>query len=69
MRKKLVDIRKEKNLSQEVIANKLNIANSTYCQYETGKRNIPTHIVEKICDILEVEKEDIFLPIKFTVGK
>lgn len=69
MKKTLADIRKEKNLSQEVIANKLNVANSTYCQYETGKRNIPTSIVEKICEILDVKQEDIFLPIKFTVGK
>lgn len=69
MKKTLADIRKEKNLSQEVIANKLNVANSTYCQYETGKRNIPTNIVEEICKILDVKQEDIFLPIKFTVGK
>lgn len=69
MKKTLVDIRKEKDISQEAMANKLNIAISTYCQYETGKRNIPVNIVDSICEILDIKEEDIFLPIKFTVGK
>lgn len=47
----------------------LDIAISTYCQYETGKRNVPAEVVDKISNILNINKEDIFLPIKFTVSK
>lgn len=68
MKKTLADIRKEKNLSQGDLASKMDIAVSTYCQYETGKRNIPTHIVEKLCEILEIKQDDIFLPTRFTVS-
>lgn len=51
------------------MADLLGIAVSTYCQYETGKRNLPVETVNKISKILNVNKNDIFLPIKFTVGK
>lgn len=65
----LSEIRKSKNISQEIMANSLSIAVSTYCQYETGKRNIPTEIVNGICELLDVDKDDIFLPTKFTVSE
>ena len=62
-------IRKKKKLSQMQMAEKLNIAVSTYCQYETGERNIPAEIVDKISNILEIDIKDIFTPTKFTVSK
>lgn len=69
MKKTLVEIREENRKTQKDMADLLGIAVSTYCQYETGKRNLPAEIVNKISKILNVNKNDIFLPIKFTVGK
>lgn len=69
MKKTLAEIRDERRKSQKDMADILGIAVSTYCQYETGKRNVPAEIVDKISNILNINKEDIFLPIKFTVSK
>lgn len=69
MKRTLVEIREENRKSQKDMAEILDIAISTYCQYETGKRNIPVEVVDKIANILNVNKNDIFLPIKFTVSK
>jgi len=65
----LCNIRLNKNLTQEYMANSLKIAVSTYNQYENAVRNIPVSIVNQISTILGVKVEDIFLPIKFTVSK
>lgn len=69
MKKTLAEIREYNRKSQKDMADILGIAVSTYCQYETGKRNVPAEIVDKISNILNINKEDIFLPIKFTVSK
>ncbi|EFM24808.1 DNA-binding helix-turn-helix protein [Peptoniphilus duerdenii ATCC BAA-1640] len=69
MKKSLAEIREENSKTQKDMADLLGIAVSTYCQYETGKRNLPVETVNKISKILNVNKNDIFLPIKFTVGK
>ena len=66
---KLADLRKEKGLTQEVMAKKLTIGLSTYNQYENLQRGIPFKTAVKIASILNVSVEDIFLPIKFTVSK
>lgn len=69
MKKTLAEIREYNRKSQKDMAEMLDIAISTYCQYETGKRNVPAEIVDKISNILNINKEDIFLPTKFTVSK
>lgn len=66
---KLENIRKEKRFTQQEMAEKLDIAISTYSQYETGSRGIPVHIAIKISEILDIEISKIFLPTKFTVSK
>ncbi|AFS79643.1 transcriptional regulator, XRE family [Gottschalkia acidurici 9a] len=42
------DIRNDKNLSQKQVAEKLNIAQNTLSQYETGERNIPNEILIRL---------------------
>ncbi|CAG7586417.1 hypothetical protein PEPTYR26121_00336 [Peptoniphilus tyrrelliae] len=69
MKKTLAEIRDERRKSQKDMADILGIAVSTYCQYETGKRNVPAETVDNIAQILNIDKDDIFLPIKFTVSK
>lgn len=65
----LADERQKRHFTQEYMASKLGICVSTYCQYETGSRNVPKNIAEKIASILMISVEDIFLPHKFTVSK
>lgn len=65
----LEHIRKENGLTQEYMASQLEIAVSTYNQYENGVRSIPCNIAVKAADILGVKINDIFLPTKFTVSK
>lgn len=61
--------RKSVGITQEAMASQLGIGTSTYCQYENGTRNIPADVAEKICVVLGVPVEEIFLPQKFTVSK
>lgn len=65
----LSEIRNEKRITQEAMAKQLNIAVSTYNQYENAQRNVPVNLAKKIAEILGVEVEDIFLPIRFTLSK
>lgn len=65
----LVDIRKASGFTQEQMAKKLEIAPSTYNQYETGARKVPENIATRISVILKVDRDKIFLPTKFTVSK
>lgn len=62
-------VRREANMTQQYIADKLEIAVSTYSQYETGARGVPRERAEKICKLLNCELNDIFLPERFTVSK
>lgn len=58
----------KENKTQQEMADELGIGVSTYNQYENGLRNIPNNIVEKIIDMLKIDK-NIFLPTKFTISK
>lgn len=65
----LITARKEAGYSQCQFAAKLGLPQSTYCQYETGKRAVSEEMATKICHLLKRPKEDIFLPKIFTVSK
>lgn len=69
MIRSLEEVRKEKGLTQEQMAANLDIALSTYNQYENGARSVPRSIAEAAAKILGVSVEDIFLPTKFTISK
>lgn len=69
MIRSLEDVRKEKGLTQEQMATSLEIAVSTYNQYENGARNVPKSIADAAAHILGVKVEEIFLPTKFTTSK
>lgn len=45
---KLKDIREDRDLTQEQIAQILNCKQNTYQQYESGKRQIPTQALIKL---------------------
>lgn len=61
MRKKLIEIRKKKGYTQEQMADKLNIARTTYTGYENGNVSPSLETALKIKKILFYKNDDIFL--------
>lgn len=65
----LAFLRQKKGKTQKQMAKILGIGISTYNQYENSQRNIPYGVAKEIADILNVQVEEIFLPVRFTVSK
>lgn len=61
MRVLLIQKRKRKKLTQQQIADMLEISRSTYSAYETGQIDPPLKIATKIKEILSYKNDDIFL--------
>lgn len=61
MRSKLIEIRKKRNLTQEQMANKLNIARTTYTGYENGNFSPSLELAIEIKKVLNYKGDDIFL--------
>lgn len=63
MRLKLCEWRRARGISQEEMAQKLDISKPTYFRWEKDPQNISIHNAERIAAILEVTIYDIiFLP-------
>lgn len=60
MRKKLIEIRKKRGFTQSQMAEKLQIARSTYTGYEKGNFSPSLESALKIKKILNYQKDDIF---------
>ena len=60
MRKKLIELRKNKGLTQKQLADMLHIARSTYVGYEQGSFQPSLKIAISIKKILNYEGDDIF---------
>ncbi len=53
--KRIKKIRREKNISVELLAQKLGVSPSTVYRYENASiEKIPIHIFDRICEILDV---------------
>lgn len=59
--RRLAFIRQNSNLSQSQIAQKLNIAQSTYAGYEKGVRKIPLEIIVQLSKILNISPTILIL--------
>ena len=57
--KNLKHIRTSRNLTQEELAEKLGIVNSTISQYENGLREPKFNTVNKIANLLNVTYDDL----------
>lgn len=66
MRKKLIEIRKKKGYTQEQMAERLNVARTTYTGYEKGNISPSLETALKIKKILNYKKDDIFLTSNFS---
>ena len=52
-------LREDNDITQNVMAEHLNIAQNTYSQYENGKREIPINILIQICKYFKVSSDYI----------
>lgn len=59
--RRLASIRQNSKLSQSQIAQKLNIAQSTYAGYEKGVRKIPLEIIVQLSKILNISPAVLIL--------
>jgi putative transcriptional regulator len=60
MRKKLREIRIERNLTQKELAELVNISRVTYTNIELGNKNPSLSVARKIKNALRYESDDIF---------
>ncbi len=51
---RLRDLREDNDLTQKQIADFLHIKQNTYCQYESGRRQIPLEMLIKLADFYDV---------------
>lgn len=58
--KRIAELRKAKNQSQQDLANEANIERSHLTIIETGKKNISLSTLEKIMNALDISKEEFF---------
>lgn len=63
--KKIKLLRKAENLTQEELANKLNISRVNYTRYETGKVRPDYETLIKIADYFEISLDELFDRKKF----
>jgi transcriptional regulator with XRE-family HTH domain len=61
--------RKDKNLTQQEIAEYIDSSIGGYNMYENNRRKIPRKKAEKIAEILKCEISEIFLPSTFTASE
>ena len=54
LKERMKELRKEKNLRQEDIADELDIAITTYCRYELGMRDPTIAVLVRMADYYDV---------------
>lgn len=57
---RIQEIRKSKNLTQEVLAEKIDMDKPNLSNIECGKRFMTAETLEKLANALEVEEKDLF---------
>ncbi len=53
------EIREDRDLTQQEVANILNCRQNTYQQYESGKRQIPLQFLIELCNFYKVSADYI----------
>lgn len=57
---KIKSLRQSKGLSQQEVANALNIAPNTYSLIENGKTKLDLERIYQLCKFFEIEPEELF---------
>lgn len=65
----LKNIRNERHLSQQEIADRLGVSRSCYTHYETGDRGMDINVLFKLCDIYNVDVNEILKDVRKYVYK
>lgn len=55
----LIKLRKEKNLSQEEVADKLNVTRQTVSKWETGQSTPDFDKIKPICELFEISADEL----------
>jgi transcriptional regulator with XRE-family HTH domain len=58
--KRIVEIRIQKNISQQELASKCNFEKSNMSRLEKGNANATLSTLEKVCDALQIEYIELF---------
>jgi len=58
--KRIRALREVKGFSQEEMAEKLHISQSAYSRIETGETNGWVHLIEKLCEELDIKPDELF---------
>ena len=61
--------RKEKEYTQQYMADGIEVSVGCYNMYENNQRKIPLEKAEKIAQLLNCTKDDIFVPCNFTASE
>ena len=59
--KTIIQLRKQKSLSQEAFANEAGIERRYMSDIENGKRNISIEMLERICSKLDLKLSELFV--------
>jgi transcriptional regulator with XRE-family HTH domain len=54
----LVRLREERELSQKQVADRAEISNSTLSRLESGDRGVSREVLDRICDVLELNRHE-----------
>ncbi|NLJ85315.1 MAG: helix-turn-helix transcriptional regulator [Firmicutes bacterium] len=65
----LREIRLARGMTQKEVALAIGVPQSSYCLIEHGKRPADCDTVRRICELLQVKQEDVFIPKRFAVRK
>ena len=57
MYQRIRDLREARDLKQEDLAKMLNCTQACYSHYESGKRDIPTDVLQKLADFYDVSTD------------
>ena len=69
MYQRIRDLREDRDLMQEDIANLLNCTQACYSNYENGKRDIPTEVLNKLADFYGVSTDYLLLDVSNNANK
>ena len=58
-KEQIIELRRERNLTQEDVSNKLKIAKSTYIKYEKGTQSPQLEIIDKIAELYGITTPEV----------
>lgn len=53
------ELREKQNMTQQEIADKLNVSRASVCHWETGERALYFYIAKDLCKVLNCSLEDL----------